>query len=138
MDDIKELWEDLNEHHCEKSQHFKDFFESFSFEDRKEYFAKKADSGKLCIWIARQSDHKIAYLVASIADNIGEIDSMYVTLESRENGIGFTLMEKAMEWLKANDVKKTIIGVAAGNEAAFGFYEKFGFVPVNTKLQLLD
>ena len=43
-------------------------------------------------------------------------------------------MTDSLEWINSYEAEDIMIGVAGGNEDAFGFYEKFGFYPRVTKL----
>jgi ribosomal protein S18 acetylase RimI-like enzyme len=44
-------------------------------------------------------------------------------------------MEKALAWLNGKGAKKKIVSVAVGNEQAYGFYSRFGFLPRRTLLE---
>jgi len=50
--------------------------------------------------------------------------------------VGHLLTEAALDWIKSLDAKKIIVRVACGNEEAFDFYAKYGFLPRATELQL--
>jgi hypothetical protein len=78
IDDIEELWIQLNQVHFEKSLDFKYRYKDFTFRQRKQSFFSRAGKGELFIVIAYDRDKKIGYCVSSIVDNIGEIDSIYV------------------------------------------------------------
>jgi ribosomal protein S18 acetylase RimI-like enzyme len=93
--------------------------------------------GEIRVDLAQDDSGKLlGYCVSSI-DKVqtGEIDSIFVGTECRELGIGATLMEKALEWLKSKGSRKNIVSVAVGNEKAFVFYEQFGFYPRRTLLE---
>lgn len=134
LDDIKELWEELNQHHIEKSLHFKQNFLDYSFGKRKETLIKPSENGSLFIIIACDNECKVGYCVSSVAANRGEIASIYVKPEYRKHNVGTVLMEKSLEWIKSNDVKEIAVGVSGGNEDVFAFYAKFGFAPKYTLL----
>ena len=137
IDDIKELWEGLNRHHLEKSRDFKHHFENFTFQKRKESLINKSKNGEIYIVIAVHMGCNIGYCVSSAVNSVGEIESIYIKPEYRKCRVGTALMESSLKWIKANNTNRIILGVAAGNEEAFGFYSKFGFVPVSTKLQYI-
>ena len=67
-------------------------------------------------------------------DNTGEIDSIFV-LQGYRFGIGEQLMQKGLQWMDEMGAEKIVVNVAAGNEQAFGFYEKHGFYPRRTMLE---
>jgi ribosomal protein S18 acetylase RimI-like enzyme len=56
-----------------------------------------------------------------------EIKSIYVVTNYRKLGIGNCLVKKALRWLDQKGAIEKIVEVAAGNEKAWEFYEKYGF-----------
>lgn len=138
LDDIKELWEQLNQLHLEKSPFFKSHYRTFTFDARKQALLSCARAGRLFICVAYDKDIKIGYCVASVVGNTGEVDSIYVKPDYRRTGIGSALMEKSLDRIKSNNAGKIIVKVAFGNEEAFGFYSKYGFAPRLTELQMKD
>jgi len=136
IDEIGELWSELNLIHYEKSPHFKHFFGTFEFRDRKQMFLAHAEKGTLFIVFAYDGGRIIGYCVSSIVEGVGEIESLYVKPDYRKSHIGKNLMEKSLEWIKLNGVKKMLLKVAYGNEEVFSFYEKYGFKPRLTELYI--
>lgn len=137
LDDVKEMWEQLNQMHLEKSVDFKNHYRSFTFADRRDSLIYQAQRGKLLVVIACHNDLKIGYCVASLVDGIGEIDSIFVKPVCRKSNVGNKLMQMSLDWLRANAAKKIIVKVALGNEQVFGFYKKYGFAPTLTELQIV-
>lgn len=138
LDDIKGLWEALNEHHKEKSLHFKEFYHKFSFDTRKADLIKQAQKKHIQVVIAFDDEVQICagYCISSVDnDNTGEIDSIFVLQSYRGFGIGEQLMQKGLQWMDEMGAEKIVVNVAAGNEQAFGFYEKYGFYPRRTMLE---
>jgi ribosomal protein S18 acetylase RimI-like enzyme len=78
INDIEELWTELNQIHFEKSLDFKRRYKDFTFRQRKQSLLSRASKGELFIAIAYDGDRRIGYCVSSVFDNIGEIDSIYV------------------------------------------------------------
>lgn len=133
---IKSLWEKLREQHRGTSVHFKSRYERFSFEERIEKFARPEIRTAVDIAETIPGRRIIAYCISSISrGEEGEIDSIYIESDYRGKKIGRALMERALEWFDAEKVTVRTVAVAAGNEAAFGFYEKFGFHPALTVLR---
>lgn len=101
LDDIKELWEALNEHHKEKSLHFKEFYNMFSFDTRKADLIKQAQNKHMQVIIAFDDEVQICgYCISSVdKDNTGEIDSIFVLQSYRGFGIGEQLMQKGLQWM---------------------------------------
>jgi ribosomal protein S18 acetylase RimI-like enzyme len=131
LDDIKELWEALNEHHNEKSLHFKEFYNKFSFDARKADLIKQAQKSHMRVIISFDDavQKGVGYCISSVDnDNNGEIESIFVLQGYRGFGIGEELMQKGLQWMDEMGAVKKVINVAAGNGQAFGFYERYGFI----------
>lgn len=138
IDEIKPLWEKLNIHHLDKSIDFKEKYKRFTFEKRKEGIIEKSKTAEFHIELAQDMQRGICigYCLSSVQDNgTGEVESLFLDSDYRGQDIGQSLMEKTLDWLHHNNAKPIIIGVASGNENAFGFYSKFGFYPKVTILE---
>jgi len=137
LDEIKVLWETLNRHHLSVSPYFKDYYLTLTFEERKHAILQRASGGEVRVDLALDaSGEPVGYCVSSIDRWLtGEIDSIFVTAKYRGQGIGRALMEKALAWLNCKGAKKKIVSVAVGNEQAYGFYSRFGFLPRRTLLE---
>ena len=131
IDKVAPLWEELNRQHLSLSPYFKEYYKTLTFEDRKKAILQRAWGGDVKVdLVLGASDELVGYCISSIDRWLtGEIDSIYVISDCRGQGIGTTLMEKALEWLKTKGSKKNIVSVAVGNEQAYVFYEQFGFYP---------
>jgi GNAT superfamily N-acetyltransferase len=134
IDKIEPLWLQLNLHHSSISPFFKDDFKKFKFEDRKKTLIEKANKGNLKIFMFCTDNIPQGYCIASIEENEGEIDSIYINEKYRKMGIGSQLMSSAINWLKENGIVRIKVGVVFGNENAFSFYQKFGLFPRVTYL----
>ena len=137
LDEIKVLWETLNRHHLSVSPYFKDYYLTLTFEERKRAILQRASGGEVRVDLALDaSGELVGYCVSSIDRWLtGEIDSVFVGAKYRGQGIGRALMEKALAWLNGKGAKKKIVSVAVGNEQAYGFYSRFGFLPRRTLLE---
>ena len=130
MDKIKPLWEQLNSHHFCVSPHFKDYYQTLTFQDRKRAILLRAAGGEVRVDLAFDEEVLVGYCVSSIDKALtGEIDSIYVDVPYRMRGIGKVLMQSALAWLNSLGAKKNIVSVAVGNEQAYSFYARFGFLP---------
>lgn len=137
LDIIRPLWEKLNAHHITVSKYFKDSRATTTFDMRKKQLQEKSYQGALRIDLARDAVTKeyIGYCVTSVDQaKQGEIESIYVEKDYRLSGIGDSLMTRALGWLENITVKKTILGVAEGNEGVFAFYQRHNFYPRVTVL----
>jgi ribosomal protein S18 acetylase RimI-like enzyme len=133
IEEIEELWQELNDHHRALSAHHKDHFAKMTFRKRIEKLLKKE---KLFIALAKEGNLKAGYCVATCNRTIGEIDSIYLKPEYRKKGIGERLMSEALRWLDRQDCKDIRVSIAEGNEGAIGFYRKFGFAERFTVMEM--
>jgi diamine N-acetyltransferase len=139
IDLIIPLWGKLRTHHKERSIHFKDDINRMTWETRKIGLVEKAKTGALLVQLAMDRDALIGYCVSSInSEKQGEVESIYIEKAYRKCGIGDHLMKNALKWMDDRGVLRKIIGVAVGNEEAFGFYEKYGFFPRVTVLRQIQ
>lgn len=137
LEAVKPLWEKLNEHHKNNSTDFSEVYEAFTFEDRSKKFYS-SEIGNVNIELVKDAEKGkfIGYCISTISKEfVGEIDSLYIDNDYRSLGIGDNLMERAIQWLDNNNVKKKIIGVAAGNEKVLEFYKRHGFYKRTTILE---
>jgi len=139
IDLIRPLWENLNEHHRSRASVFKDYYSKISFEDRKEFFTRRAASGTLRLDLALDastSDRCVGYCVTSLSEELdGEIESIFVVQSFRSAGVSTILVTRALAWLERNGSTRNRVSVGVGNEGAWEFYRKFGFYPRMTVLE---
>lgn len=129
---IRPLWQKLNQHHLENSKYHKDIRAATTFDMRKTQLLEKSRQGALRVDLAKDLKTKeyVGYCVTTInQEKQGEIESLYIETDYRGMGIGDSLMTRALGWLKTMSVKKTILGVAEGNESVFPFYRRYNFYP---------
>jgi GNAT superfamily N-acetyltransferase len=132
LDRVKPLWEELNVHHRMHSPYFADRFAHFTFDQRMGGLLSKAHAGALRIdlVIDNCTSSDVGYCMTTLdGEGVGEVESLYLEPEYRKFGLGDALMERALTWLTDRGAKKTILGVAWGNEEVLGFYARYGFYP---------
>jgi diamine N-acetyltransferase len=138
LDQLRGLWEALNRHHLELSTNFKQHYQNMTFEVRKAGLLKKANGGEMHVTIAQDqaTGQAVGYLVSSVnAEKTGEIESVYVDPTYRRRGVGAQLMQYALAWMDQKGALEKVVEVCVGNEAAWGFYGRFGFLPRKTLLK---
>lgn len=141
IDIVAPLWEKLNEHHGGISRNFSYDFPSRTWEHRKKELLGEAADGKIRINLANDTDNGIlvGYCISSIKqDGTGEMDSIFVEVDYRRNGIGDNLVTGALDWLQGQTVKKIIVQVLVGNEEVHPFYKRHGFLPRTTIMMRID
>jgi ribosomal protein S18 acetylase RimI-like enzyme len=130
LDEIRDLWLQLNQHMTACSVDFKQHYSSMTFENRKIALLEKTDCGEMRVDIAvdKHTNQKIGYCLSSIDEaKTGEIESIFVAKDYRGSGVGGTLMQKALAWMDEKAAGKKVVAVGVGNEHAFGFYSRYGF-----------
>jgi ribosomal protein S18 acetylase RimI-like enzyme len=130
---IKPLWELLNKTHYENSNNWKSHFAEQTFEKR---FEKLKTDKNVLILAAIVDDNIIAYCFSVANDTSGEIASIFVGKEFRNQSLGKKLISKSIAWMKSKKIKKIVIGVAEGNEKVFPIYEGIGFKKSATVFKL--
>ncbi len=109
-----------------------------TWQKRRYTLLKRATGGALFVEIAQDEnmDRRIGYVVASLnVDKIGEIESIYVQLPYRGLGVGDKLMTDSLDWMEQNGGIEKQVEVSVGNEIAWGFYGRYGFMPRKTLLK---
>lgn len=126
---VEDLWYELKAHHEKIDPEFPDM-STPTFEKRKEGFREK---GKeiLVEWVqSKKGESSVGYCISILDKNdFGEIESLYVRVTFRGNGIGKELMERALLWLEQKKAKAVRLSVLSGNKEAIDFYSSFGFKP---------
>jgi diamine N-acetyltransferase len=89
LDEIKPLWEALNEHHRQHSQNFKKHYSEMTFEKRKPDLLTKVARIKMRVDLAvdAATGQNVGYCVSSFdKEKTGEIESIFVNVVYR--GLG--------------------------------------------------
>jgi diamine N-acetyltransferase len=125
---IAPLWLELNRHHGSLSPHFKDFYRSFTFEQRMASIARHAIKLRLFLALPEANSPPVGFGIASIdAQEVGEIDSLYIQSPHRGRGLGSRLIQAMHAWFASEKIVTRRVTVAAGNEDAYAIYEKHGY-----------
>jgi len=136
---LKPLWEQLNAVHFTESGHFKEYYHSLRFEKRCEKFtALKPDDVHILGVFPEGKKKPVGYCISTVINKVGELDSLFVESDWRKAGYGAALVEQSIAWMKNKGCIRIIISVAGGHESVFGFYERFGFYPRYTTLELKE
>lgn len=126
LEEIRPLWEALNQLHHDRSENFSSHFKGFTFEDRTHELMKKTELGLFAAGPEKGQGYS-GYCIAFVENGTGEIDSIYIAPDCQGKGLGQLLMDRALDWLDQWGCAKTRISVAQGNEQALAFYDQWGF-----------
>lgn len=138
LDSIGPLWEKLNEHHERCSRYFSSRYAMLTFARRKAHLLAKARTGHLRVDLAKDAEtgQYVGYCVSTATpDRVGEIDSIYVEEAYRHQGIGNSLMLRALDWLNDQGVQTKRGVIVVGNEQVLPFYSRYGFFPRRIELE---
>lgn len=102
-------------------------------EEATEYFREriKEENG---FALVVEDDEVVGYAVGGIREaesyrddlDIAELETMYVELEYRSQGIGTKFMEEFEEWAEEQNADRIRVEVTSQNEKGISFYEKNG------------
>lgn len=137
LDEIRVLWEALNQCMYERSTYFKQHFADMNFQKRKAELLEKAAYGLLHVELAvdEATSKAVGYLVSSLDSKKQAQLNQFVSEKYRGIGIGDALMRKALAWMDQNGAETKVLEVTVGNEQAYGFYGRYGFLPRQTLLK---
>ena len=134
---IEGLWMELNRYHLECSADFKESFRDNTFQKRCEHLAWIKED-QIRIEVAEDDGELVGYCFCTAKGGCGEVESICIVPGYRGQGIGERFMENGLEWMRRKGCEKIDVSVVAGNELAFGFYEKFGFKLNETRLRIFE
>jgi GNAT superfamily N-acetyltransferase len=107
------------------------------------YFADLlADPDSVC-YLATCDDAPVGYLVGRLAKpssvrpvRVAELESMYVHEPYRGAGLGAKLVERFLDWARANGATRAGVVAYAANQRAIAFYQRAGFEPRSLSLEM--
>jgi ribosomal protein S18 acetylase RimI-like enzyme len=129
LDLITALREKVRQYHVERSTYFKDRITEISIEDMNRQLLAKA-FGRILLDLVKDANTGLllGYCSSYIdQERIGEILSIYLEPEYRSGHIGYTLMNRALDWMDKQGVKRKTLSIGAGNEEVMDFYRHFNF-----------
>ena len=69
----------------------------------------------------------IGYCLSIIQGSLGELCTLFIDEQHRNNGLGHLLVDKHLNWLKDNKCENISVNVLVENESTIRFYESLGF-----------
>ncbi|NLV17093.1 MAG: GNAT family N-acetyltransferase [Syntrophomonadaceae bacterium] len=125
------LWNALKQHHVQVAGVFSSVFAMGDWETRSEDLQRKAFDNKLKVDLVTGDNELMAFAVSTITEKgVGEIDSLYVKEQCRGQGIGKQLIQRALDWMKAEGAVSYTLRVVHGNDRAMSLYQSLGFFPI--------
>ena len=107
----------------------------FSVEERREWFREHALSGPHRLLVADVEDAVVGYVTSSLfrvkaAYRTSVETSIYLTQETKSQGIGTKLYSALFDALADEDVHRAYAGITLPNEVSIAVHKKFGFQSV--------
>lgn len=93
-------------------------------------------------FLVAATDQVLGYVVADTVPNhgqgLGHVKDIAVHPDHRDRGIGETLLERAMDVLRAEDASRVKLEVREGNRPAISLYRKYDFQVHHTVSRYYD
>ena len=130
---IVTLVKELHEHHLPLTD--RELLDDWEVRQRA-YFEAMLGGNALFL-LAYRSGMPVAFANAHIQENqtlfkerIGFLDSMYIRLEARGEGLFSTLLHRIEGWFRSKEVEEAQLGVAAANQHAKEIWAAHGYEPL--------
>ncbi len=136
---IKNLWEKNRKFHQDKTQNFSYEYLNLNFEERMANIFNSDDIIYRITGIINQTESIIGYCLSIIQKNKGELCTLFILEEYRNQGLGHILVREHLNWFKKNKCEDIVVNVLVENESTIKFYKLLGFkenilnmkIPVN-------
>lgn len=149
LDDLIDSWERFMKIHNqivhEANSQFKEdvVLKKNAPEIFRRYLKKSIRSHDSEVFIAEDKAKLAGFIIVNIRDYIpvyemdklGYIDVLFVEEEFQEKGLGSKLKDKAMEWFKEKNLRKTYLLVDIANKKAHRIYKKWGFLDYHVEMR---
>lgn len=132
---IKFLWESNRQYHETRSMYFAEDYAHLNFEDRMA-FLEHLNSDQYKLTIAEENSLPLGYCLSICHGERGELISLHVLECCRGKGVGKTLSEQHLKWLKDNGCESIEVTVSQENSDTIAFYSKMGFLPNTLQMKL--
>jgi len=113
--------------------------DGLSIERREAYWLERlTDRGDRRTWVADRDGTLVGFVTAgptrdddlrAEAPRAGEVYAIYVSADAQGRGVGRSLMDAALTWLRDAGRDPIAVWVIVGNDPATRFYERLGFRP---------
>lgn len=108
------------------------------------FLASQLDDDESIVLVAEVDDRIVGYVYAAIEplswkelrDECGFIHDLLVADEARRSGVGESLLNQAIEWLREQGMPRVVLGTAAQNDTAQRLFKRRGFRPTMIEMTL--
>ncbi len=129
---IEKLWYKNSKYHTNSSKYFSENIKTSCFRDRVTSW-EKAKSFKCTV--VYEKEELIAYVVSTINNSKGEIESLYTTENNRRKKIASELVENHINWFKVMKCRKIQVQTIYLNSKAIRFYQSLNILPKSIILE---
>ena len=95
-------------------------------------YASSFDEGRFFGFIIKDGEENLGFITYTLGAYDADIESVYVFSESRKKGVGFALLQRAIEEI-SKKVNKIFLEVRKNNLSAINLYEKCGFKQISIR-----
>lgn len=128
LDRIEPLWNQQRDFHFQLAPQWKQGMTP-EFGARQQALIAKGITGHF-IAVASIGARDIGYAISTIdGKGRGELDSLFVDSEFRNQGVGDALMRITLAWFAERGIDNIAIELLACNEGALRFYARYGYEP---------
>ena len=108
------------------------------------FLASQLNDDESVVFVAERDDVIVGYVYAAIEplswkdlrDECGFIHDLLVTSDARRSGVGESLLNAAIAWLREQKMPRVVLGTAAQNDTARRLFERRGFRPTMIEMTL--
>ena len=124
---IKDLWEKNRIFHQNKTSNFSYQYSNLDFDERMNNIFNSKNIKYYKISAIINKSNIVGYCLSIIQGSSGELCTLFVDEQHRNNGLGHLLVDKHLDWLKDNKCESIFVNVLVENESTIRFYESLGF-----------
>ena len=109
-----------------------------------EFLVSQLRDRESIVLVAERDGDIVGYVFAAIEplswkdlrDECGFIHDLLVTDAARRSGVGESLLNAAIDWLREQEMPRVVLGTAAQNDTARRLFERRGFRPTMIEMTL--
>lgn len=87
--------------------------------------------------LRRDGEDLVGYALVGAQATVSFLQRIGVVPQAEGSGVGSALLEASIDWARARGTRSMVLNVRPGDSRARSFYERNGFKPTGTKLQIL-
>lgn len=124
---IEDLWEKNRIFHQNKTSNFSYQYLNLNFNERMNNIFNSKNIKYYKISAIINKSNIVGYCLSIIQGSSGELCTLFIDEQHRNNGLEHLLVDKHLDWLKDNKCESIFVNVLVENESTISFYESLGF-----------